>query len=106
MWIVGQILEGFKTGINDNFILAGYDEEYTKLLNGEGKLYMIKGINCNIEEIIPNSELPIIINTTLLMFKDKIIFNSFFGTNDIRYGNDLKEYVINEMKTAIKYYHL
>ena len=101
-----KIIDGFKTGINDNFILAGYDEEYTKLLNKEGKLYMIKGINCNIEDIIPNSELPLIINTTLLMFKDTIIFNSFFGTNDIRYGNDLKEYVINEMKNAIKYYHL
>ena len=101
-----KIIEGFKTGINDNFVIAGYDEEYTKLLNKEGKLYMIKGINCNIEDIIPNSELPLIINTTLLMFKDKIIFNSFFGTNNIRYGNDLKEYVIKEMKTAIKYYHL
>ena len=40
------------------------------------------------------------------MFKDKIIFNSFFGTNDINFGNDLKEYVINEMKNNIKYYHL
>ena len=67
---------------------------------------MIKGINCNIEEIIPSSELPLIINTTLLMFRDKIIFNSFFGTNNIRYGNDLKEIVIKEIKTAIKYYHL
>ena len=100
------IIEGFKNSITDNFIIAGYDEEYTKLLNGEGKLYMIKGINCNIEEIIPSSELPIIINTTLLMFKDTIIFNSFFGTNNLKFGNDIKEFVIKEMKNVIKYYHL
>lgn len=101
-----KIVEGFKTGINDNFVIAGYDEEYTKLLDGNGKLYMIKGINCNIEEIIPNSELPVFINTTILMFKDTIIFNSFFATHEIKFGNDFKEIVINEMKNVIKYYHL
>lgn len=101
-----KIVEGFKTGIKDNFVIAGYDEEYTKILNDDGKLYMIKGINSNIEEIIPSNKIPAFINTTLLMFKDKIIFNGFFTTHEIKFGNDFKEIVINEMKTAIKYYHL
>ena len=101
-----DIINNFKKSITGSFIISGYEKEYTKCLGFDGKVYMIKGINCNIQELIPNDMLPQIIETTILMFKDNIIYNSFFKTNEIRFGNDFTEIIINDDKNAIKYYHL
>lgn len=102
-----EIIEGFKSAIkSDNFIVVGFEREYTQILSEDGKMYMVKGIRENLYDII-SEELPVFISTTLLMFKGKIVFNSFlscYGVVD--FGNQFKRATLKEMKNAIKYYHL
>ena len=71
-----------------------------------GKIYMVKGIRADIDEILKDLELPQFVSTTLLMYKDTIVFNSQLYVSEIKFGNDVKEYVVKEMEKAMKYYHL
>ena len=72
----------------------------------DGKLYMVKGIRCNIVEIIGYRELPVSISTTLLMFKNKIIYNNFLSPIDIKMGNEFENIILKECYSVIKHYHL
>ena len=87
------------------FFVVGYEREYTLFLK-DGKIFMVKGIRDDIDNILIPNNLPIIVNTTLLMFKGNIIYNSFFKQNQIAFGNNVKEMVLKEMNKAIKYYHM
>lgn len=100
-------IKGFKRSIrSDQFVIVGFEKEYTKILSlKEGKIYMVKGIRGDIQKIV-RGDLPIIITTTLLMFKDKIIYNGFFSEINLRFGNELKKEIIKEMKSAMTYYHI
>ncbi len=102
-------IRGFKSAVtSDNFVIVGFDVDYTKILDPEsGKLYMVKGVRANIDEILNNHEsLPRVIRTTLLMFDGKIVFNSFLSTYDIEFGNDFNRSILEDMEKAIVYYHL
>ena len=102
-----EIVKGFKNAItSDRFIIVGFEREYTEILSEDGKMYMVKGIRSDFDEIIPPCELPKMIKTTLLMFQGKLVFNSFFSQLDINMGNDLLAFVIENQKKAIRYYHL
>ena len=100
-------IKEFKNAItSDYFVIVGFDREYTKILSEDGKLYMVKGIRADFDKIMNPKELPKIVSTTLLMFKGNIVFKSFFGNVDIVFGNDVKKDIVNQMKSAIVYYHL
>ena len=102
-----DIVSGFKTAIKgDNLVVVGYERDYTKILSSDGKIYMVKGVRDNIDKVLKNFELPVIINTTLLMFKDKIIYNGFISSYQINIGNDIKKLIIKDSDKAIEYYHL
>ena len=40
------------------------------------------------------------------MFKGKIIFNSFLSRVDIKFGNDIKKIIYDNMNKSMEYYHL
>lgn len=44
-----KIVRDFRKGIRDLFIIVKYEEKYTTFLSKDN-LYMVKGINCNIDE--------------------------------------------------------
>ena len=101
-------IEMFKDSITFfNFIVVGFEREYTEVYDFEhGKLYMIKGVRTNLDEIIDKDDLPMIISTTLIPYRGYITFNGFFKTAEIDFGNDMKETILKEISNAIKYYHL
>lgn len=102
-----DIIDGFKSGIYKEFLVIGFEREYTMLLDlEEHKIYMIKGIRTNLDNLIDPDDIPVMIKTTLLMFNNKIIFNGIFSLYQISFGNDLKEQVIEDMHKTMKYYHL
>lgn len=102
-----QEISEFKNAItSDNFVIVGFDREYTKILSEDGKLYMVKGIRADFDKIMNPKEIPKVISTTLLMFKENIVFKSFFGNVEVVFGNDIKKDIINQMKSAIVHYHL
>lgn len=97
----------FKSSVtSDCFVIVGFDREYTKILSDDGKLYMVKGIREDFDKIMNPKELPVVVSTTLLMFRGNIIFKSFFGSVDVAFGNDVKKEIIDGMKCAIVHYHL
>ncbi len=103
-----DIICEFKTAVKSNkFVIVGYERNYTKVLSlDEGKIYMIKGVIGNLDKILKDSELPIFITTTLLMFKGNIIYNSFLSNSSIKFGNDVKRVIVEDIEKGMEYYHL
>ena len=67
-----------------------YTPEYAVLMHvdegGSSKLYGVKGMTSSIAEIAQQST-PIFIETVLLPFRDKIIYDSYIGSYPISYGD-------------------
>lgn len=104
-----EMIKGFKSAVtSNNFVVVGFDNDYTKILDLEtNKLYMVKGIRSNIDEILDDyNNLPKVVATTLLMFDGKIVFNSFLSSYQISFGNDFKKLIVKGLDKAMKCYHL
>lgn len=98
-------IQDFKKGIRDIFVIAEYQKEYTALMNTD-KVYMIKGITSNIDEIIPYTQLPYMVRTTILPFGDVLVYDSLFISYSINFGQGFSKTVENEYARLMKYYHL
>ncbi len=101
-----EIVNGFKSAITEIFTIIGFEREHTLFLSDNGKIFMVKGIRTDFDELISSTDLPQMVETTLLMFKNNIVYNGFISTTDIKLGNEYKELVLKDFKDAMKYYHL
>ncbi len=95
----------FKHGIRDMFTIAKYEEDYTALLASD-RVYMIKGLNSNIDEVIPYEDIPCIITTSLFPYEGVIVYDGLFSTYPISMGTSFEKMVEKEYREDIKYYHL
>lgn len=55
---------------------------------------------------IPNEELPVPTITTILPFKDQIVFDSVLTAQAIKIGVNMRENIIEEVKNSKKIYKL
>ncbi|MBE6140235.1 MAG: hypothetical protein E7172_01720 [Firmicutes bacterium] len=100
------IIKGFKRGIRDLFLIVKFEKEYTALIN-LNDVYMVKGLTCNIDEIISFEELPEAVITTILPFKNHIIYDSLLGGNDIKINLEFAKFLEKTYdETKNKIYHL
>ncbi len=95
----------FKKGIRGIYIIVKFEEEYTAFLNDD-KTYMVKGINDNIDNIISYKDLPNAVITTIIPFKNVLIYDSIFRDFNIKMGTEFDKMVFEEYSKSIKYYHL
>lgn len=96
----------FKTVLKqDSFIFIGTDREFAKFLSDDGKIYMVKGLNSDLDDVLDVSKAPALINTHLLMFEGFIIYSGIINTMNIDLGNNFILTVVNDLKNAINYYH-
>lgn len=95
----------FKKGIRGIFIICKFEKEYTAFFN-EDKIYMVKGIDTNIDEIISYSDLPYLVITTIIPFKDNLVYDGFLPNFSIDLGDDFGEQLEKEYNSIKKYYHL
>jgi hypothetical protein len=100
-----SIIKDFKKGIRTLFIIVKYEEEYTALMS-QDKTYMIKGINSNIDEVISYKNLPKTVMTTILPFKDNLIYDSIFVEYGITISDNIEKIINKDYSTSLKYYHL
>lgn len=77
-----------------------------KILSEDGKLYMVKGLRNNIDKVVSREIIPTLISTTLIMFKDTIVYCGMFKSADLKYDNMIIEAILHEASNAITYYHL
>ena len=86
-------------------VISEYTKEYTKALT-EDNLYMIKGINSNIDEIISYNDLPVNVITTILPFKDYLIYDGIFSKYDFEMGIGMKKMLDKELNKKEEIYHM
>ena len=69
---------------------------------------MVKGLNSPIDEVILYNRLPYLAMTTLLPFKDQIIYDGILSSygNNLNISPKIKMELINSLKAAPKIYHL
>lgn len=59
-----------------------------------------------IDEIIPNEDLPVPARTTILPFKDQIVFDSVLTAYSVKVGANMRENIIKETSNSKKIYKL
>ena len=95
----------FKQGIRGMFTIAKYEEDYTALLSSD-RVYMIKGLNSNIDEVIPYHDIPCIVTTSLFPYDGVIVYDGLLSTYPISMGTSFAKMVEKEYNEDMKYYHL
>ena len=100
-----KLIEGFKKGMKDRFIIAKYEKEYTAFMSKD-KIYMVKGLNDNIDNIISYKNLPCFTETALIQFQDTIVYDSLLSSYPIDFGIEFTKTVEKEYDNLMKYYHL
>ncbi len=100
-----KIVSNFKNGIRDKFVIAKYNEEYAYFVCYD-KVYMVKGLNTNIDRVVSYVELPSPCVTTLLPFKDYIVYDGILMSYDIDLGVDFNNYINEYCEKLEKYYKL
>ena len=100
-----KIKSEFKKGIRDMFIIVRYETNYTSFMTKD-KIYMVKGINDNIDNIINYRDLPYIAITSIIPFKSTLIYDGMLLGTEIKLGNSFEDLVEKEYSKMMKYYHL
>lgn len=100
-----KFLEGFKKGIHDSFVLVQYERDYTLLMKN-GKIYMVKGLNDNIDNIITYDKLPCFVETSLIEFNGNIVYDGIISSFPVKFGMNFIKTVEKEYKESMRYYHL
>lgn len=100
-----EITSEFKKGIRGIFIITKYDLEYTAFMEKD-KIYMVKGLNDNIDNIISYKELPCVVVTSVIPFKNVLTYDGMFLGMDIKLGISFEDIVEKEYNNMMKYYHL
>ena len=95
----------FKKGIKNVFIICKYELEYTAFM-GNDKVYMVKGLNVNIDEVIPYGALPAVVTTSIIPFKDNLVYDGILSEFPIKLGVGFEKMVERDYDSTIKYYHL
>ena len=72
-----RMVQELKKGIRAIFTIIAYEEEYTIFACGD-KLYKVKGLLDNIDQLIDVDELPVSVKCTLFPFKDQIVYDGLF----------------------------
>jgi len=84
------ILQGWKNNIPGHFMIVKHLKKYSVLMNAkEDMLYGVIGISGPISDMIPIDMLPMMIQTTLIPFKDSIIYDSLFSTYNVNIGPNM-----------------
>ena len=100
-----DITSEFKKGIRDVFIISKYEREYTAFME-KSKIYMVKGLKDNIDNIIPYNELPYVTVTSIIPFKGNLVYDGMLQGINVKMGCEFDEMVENEYNSMMKYYHL
>ena len=86
-------------------MIARFEKEYTAFLTGD-RVYMVKGINANLDEIISYQDLPAPVVTSLVSFKNTLVYDGMLYTYPIQLGGGIVKQVEKDYNALMKYYHL
>jgi len=94
-----------KHHIMDKFVLFKYEPEYAVFMHSidekNTKLYAVKGLKTSIAEMM-HRKLPIMLNTVLLPFEGKIVYDSFISSYHLSFGGGIMEVLEKDYKNAME----
>ena len=67
---------------------------------------MIKGLTCNIDEVIEYETLPEPTMMIIFPFKDVLVYDGMIATYPIKIGSAMEDMIMADYNKSIKYYHL
>lgn len=87
-----EIVSSWKKAVKSKFLLMKHSEQGTVFFEQttNPKAYAVLGLYDDLEEMIPKECLPVMIETTLLPFKGKIIYNGIFISYHISFGRSVR----------------
>jgi len=85
-----SIVSNWKNFISGEFYIERILKKYTVFIQDE-TVYGVCGITQGFDELIHYSDLPQYVNTVLLPFKGKIIYDGLLGTHNIYFGGGIKD---------------
>ena len=100
-----EFTKNFKNGIRNLFIIAKYELEYTAFMDKD-KIYMVKGLNDNIDNIISYQELPYVVTTSIIPFGDVLVYDGLLSSINVKMSIGFDDVVDKEYDQKMKCYHL
>lgn len=87
-----EIVSSWKKAVKSKFLIMKHGEQGTVFFeqSDNPKAYAVLGLYDDLEEIIPEEYLPVMVETTLLPFKGKIIYNGIFIPYNISFGRGIR----------------
>jgi len=106
---IGLLTSWEKNYIKGEFLLIKYEPEHAVLMHinkgGPPMLYAIKGMTNSIAEAMQR-RLPVMLETVLLPFGDKIIYDSYMASRDITFGEGIRDDLEQEYAIIMEKYGL
>lgn len=94
-----KILIGFKKKIRSSFIIFKCLANYAIFIDTkDNKFYTVKALSDSFYTFFDN--FPVNISTTLIPFKDKIIYDGFIQSSGVYYGRNMTEKMNEDYKRA------
>ncbi len=87
-----EIVSGWTRFVRGRFLIERYLKAGAVFIPAEGKtrVYLVSGITSEIEESIPRNALPVMVETTLLPFMGRIIYDGLLIPFSIAFGGGIK----------------
>ena len=70
------------------------------------KIYMVKGLNDNIDNIISYQELPYVVTTSIIPFGDVLVYDGLLSSINVKMSIGFDDVVDKEYDQKMKCYHL
>ena len=88
-----EIVSGWMRFVHGRFLIERYLKAGAVFIPVEGKkrVYLVSGITSEIEENIPRNALPVMVETTLLPFMGRIIYDGVLIPFSIAFGGGIKQ---------------
>jgi len=79
--------------VQGRFLIMQHTSKYSVFMNTDKNdiLYGVCGISNSFKEMIPTAALPLMVETVLIPFKDRIIYDSLFNPYNISFGRGIRE---------------
>lgn len=84
-----EIISAWKNFVQGDFYIERYLKRCAMFIEND-TVYGVLGLHQNFDEIIPRYRLPMYVQTVLLPFKGKIIYDGLFQVHNIFFGGGIK----------------
>jgi hypothetical protein len=86
-----EIIERWKNRIKDRFLIERILKKYSVFISSNSKVYGVIGIADEIADIFPVERIPVYVETILLPYKEKIIYDGLFSIYSISFGRGMRD---------------